>query len=194
MQTLERMGRMEQDLLIARRFAGHESDEDGEDQLIPFIHRLPAQTLPWIIPAVGAGSVTLNERRQAMTYYHTPTISSTVLRRPYSYDASHALRGSGYPQMYADLQVLMTILKSTSTGLKSLIDVLAPRSPSEIDSLRHAFRAVTGNDLAVAVSNFFRANGFKDSVKSAFVGLVLGPLLYDLCLLQKVHTLSALVN
>ena len=124
---------------------------------------------------------------------HHPTgavVDSYQFQRPYSYVSGYQPGGPVYPLMGNDLAVLRTLLTSNirSTDMKPFIDVLARRSPFEIEALTNNFRTMTGGmELSLAVSTMLDATSQKQSVKYAFTGLVLGPVLFDLWLLQQVH-------
>ena len=116
-------------------------------------------------------------------------MDSYQFQRPYSYATGYIQGGPLYPHMGHDLNVLRTLLSGNvkTTDMKPFINILAARSPYEIEALRNNFRAITGGvDLGLAVSTVLDATSQKQSVKYAFTGLVLGPALFDLWLLQQV--------
>ena len=69
---------------------------------------------------------------------------------------------------------------------RRLIEILAPRAPHEIDALRHAFEASTGQDLTITLCSLYRQKPF--SVQCILVGLTMGPICYDVWLLLRVFS------
>jgi hypothetical protein len=117
-------------------------------------------------------------------------MDSYQFQRPYSYATGYIPGGPLYPQMGNDLNILRTLLSGNikAIDMKPYINILAARSPYEIEALRHNFRTITGGiDLGLAISTVLDATSQKQSVKYAFTGLVLGPALFDLWLLQQVN-------
>lgn len=116
-------------------------------------------------------------------------VDSYQFQRPYCYESGYRPGGPVYPLMGNDLGVLRNLLTAgiKTTDMKPYIDILAQRSPYEIEALRYNFRAMTGGmELSLAINTVLDATSQKQSVKYAFTGLVLGPALFDLWLLQQV--------
>lgn len=66
---------------------------------------------------------------------------------------------------------------------------LALRSPYEIEALNYTFGATTnGVDLALAASTVLDQSGESQAVKYAMIGLLLGPVGFDLWLMSQVAT------
>jgi len=74
---------------------------------------------------------------------------------------------------------------------RRLIEILAPRAPHEIDALRHAFEASTGQDLTITLCSLYRQKPF--SVQCILVGLTMGPICYDIWLLLRVFSWSSVL-
>jgi hypothetical protein len=101
--------------------------------------------------------------------------------RPYSYETYYR-PGASYPSAVDDLNILANALNPKNTNLKSFVDVLAQRSPYELDVLRYEFHKMTGQDLHLVFSNL--ATNADDCIKSVVAGLTLGPLAFDFWLLN----------
>jgi hypothetical protein len=122
--------------------------------------------------------------------HHTgAVVDSYQFQRPYSYASGYQPGGPVYPFMGQDLAVLRTLLTGDvkAVDMKPYIDILAQRSPYEIEALRYNFQTMTGGiELSLAINTVLDANSQRQSVKYAFTGLVRGPVLFDLWLLQQV--------
>lgn len=109
------------------------------------------------------------------------------LELPYSYTYTQSLIAN-YPDMATDLAILATVLQRIDGDLREYMTVLIDRSPVEVDALRREFRNMSrGTDLHMAFKNMLEARSETKSGQTAFMGLVLGPVLYDLWILQGVR-------
>ena len=110
-----------------------------------------------------------------------------VATRPYSY-LTYYRPGARYPSMVSDLEILVNILNPKNNNLRQFVDILAPRSPYELDILRHEFNSMTGGqDLQVTFNSLVTRED--ESIKSVFTGLTLGPIAFDFWLLNGVYFL-----
>ena len=109
--------------------------------------------------------------------------------RPFSYATDQSPMAGMYPTINQDLQILSSVRQMRSMErIQQIIDVLVPRTPSEIEALRRHFRPMnSGMDMGVAFKSLLNASSEKPSVQYAFMGLVLGPALYDLWLMQHLE-------
>lgn len=98
--------------------------------------------------------------------------------------------------MLGNLEVIHTVLGSHATlnpfHAKTLIDVLVPRSAYEIDTLRFAYRQFSGRDVGVNMSAMVSKS--ETNVRHTFIGLALGPALFDLWLAKNVLSSNASSN
>ena len=101
--------------------------------------------------------------------------------RPYSYVNVAAL----YPSIRTHVEALTTIIHNPEADMSPLVDILTKRTPEEMEALRLEFFRTTHTQLYVAISNWIEINEQRNSVKYALMGLVLGPALFDLWLLQN---------
>jgi hypothetical protein len=103
-----------------------------------------------------------------------------IVTRPYSY-LTYYRPGARYPSIANDLQILVN---PKNSNLKQIIDVLVQRSPYELDALRYEFRVMTGGqDLQLVLNSLTKED---DCIKSVVAGLTLGPVAFDLWLLDGV--------
>ena len=109
-------------------------------------------------------------------------VPTDIVTRPYSY-MTYYRPGAGYPSMANDLKILVSVL-NPKNNLKQSIDILARRSPYELDALRYQFNLMTGQDLQSAFSSLVTKEN--ESIKSVIAGLTLGPMAFDLWLLDGV--------
>ena len=104
--------------------------------------------------------------------------------RPYSYLTFYR-RGARYPSMVNDLEILANVLNPKNNNLKQFVDILARRSPYELDALRHEFNVMTGGqDLQLMFNSLVTKED--DCIKSVISGLTLGPIAFDFWLLDGV--------
>jgi hypothetical protein len=104
--------------------------------------------------------------------------------RPYSYLTSYR-PGTRYPTMVNDLEILANVLNPKNNNLKQFVDVLARRSPYELDALRYEFSVMTGGqDLQLTFNSLVTKED--ESIKSVISGLTLGPIAFDVWLLDGV--------
>jgi hypothetical protein len=106
--------------------------------------------------------------------------------RPYSYLTSYlpGTRYTRYPTMVNDLEILANVL-NPKNNLKQFVDVLARRSPYELDALRYEFSVMTGGQDLQLTFNSLVTNE-DESIKSVISGLTLGPIAFDIWLLDGV--------
>jgi hypothetical protein len=176
-------------------------DEDTFHAPFPRVHRASAPALmppvPYYQPvhrgSMGAAPI-VNPNAQVMVNTNGQMIfnpSGQIIPsvRPYSYATDQSPMAGMYPHINQDLQVLSTVSQMQSTErIMPLVDILIPRSPTEIETLRRHFRAMSGGtDLSIAFKNLLNASNERASVNFAFMGLVLGPVLYDLWLIQHLE-------
>jgi annexin A7/11 len=106
--------------------------------------------------------------------------------RPYSYPAGPI----PYPHVRVHVEALIAGMHNPEADMSTYIDILTKRTPEEMEALRLEFFRTTQTQLYVVFNNLLDANEERESVKYAFMGLVLGPTLFDLWLLQdSVHVL-----
>ena len=140
------------------------------------------------VTAAGAivhpnAQIMVNENGQTM---FNPSGKFIPSLRPYSYDTDQSPMAGMYPNINRDLQTLSTLSEMRSTkSILPLVDILVQRTPTEMEALRRHFRTMNGDtDLSVAIKTLLNASNERDSVKYALMGLVLGPVGYDLWLIQ----------
>jgi len=135
-------------------------------------------------------SATINSRMIGHPSQNAMVNPSVVNRmmplHPFSYEIDPSPMAGMYPTIHDDLKVLSTITQmQDTTKIKPLLAILIQRSPTEIDTLRKRFRTMNGGtDLETAFSYVIRNE--RQSVKYAIMGLALGPVLFDLWLVQTI--------
>jgi len=114
-------------------------------------------------------------------------------QRPYGYFTGFQPGAPVYETIGNDVQLLLTAIPSQQVkdvNTKPMIGILVQRTPYELDALRYAFRETSGQDLGNVFYKMLVTSNVKDSIRFAFMGLVLGPCLFDLWLLQSVLLLN----
>jgi hypothetical protein len=107
---------------------------------------------------------------------------------PYSYSVEHSPGNLSEAALETDLKTLKNALTGSIPGLafRLSIDTFSRRTPSEMALVRSEFRARNGATLGPGLHEMLAGWGVNPEFKLAFTGLVLGPLSYDLWLLQHV--------
>jgi len=152
-------------------------DSEDEDFLGPGGSRHPMMrrmTLPFVYPRV---------------HQTGPILDEYQFQRPYSYDSSFRPGAAVYHLMGSDLYQLQNFLNGVVTveNLKPLLDALAQRSPYEIEALKYAFGATSnGVELWLAVKTVLERTGESQAAIYAVLGLLLGPVGFDIWLLNEV--------
>lgn len=149
---------------------------------IPY-HTRPGYQLPSADPRLHNQEF-VSERSE---HYSISAPSASSFERPYQFTSGYIhLQTPPYPNLLSDLDrlchVLQPDIKFESLDTQTLIDILVPRTASQIDALRCYYRARCGVDLATLLSSI--VSGQKAWIKSAFIGLALGPALFDLWLIH----------
>ena len=112
-------------------------------------------------------------------------IDPSLGRRPYSYFLTYP-NGLRYASMKIDLQALNSLLgnqNSKGFNIKPYVEIFAKRSPEELVALKAMFSTSANNiNLQVLLTSALAKED--DCVKSTFTGLVLGPIEFDLWLLE----------
>jgi hypothetical protein len=165
--------------LFAAQFQrGHRASAPALLPPVPFyqpVHRGSMAVAPMVNPNVYTnGQMMVN-----------PNVTMSPLR-PYSYATDQSPMAGMYPHINQDLQILSTVGQMRSTErILPIVDILVQRTPTEIEALRRLFRNVNGGtDLSVAFKRLLNVSNERSSVQFAFMGLVLGPALYDSWLIQ----------
>lgn len=166
--------------LFAAQFQrGHRASAPALLPPVPFyqpVHRGSMAVAPIVNPNVYTnGQMMVN-----------PNVTMSPLR-PYSYATDQSPMAGMYPHINQDLQILSTVGQMRSTErILPIVDILVQRTPTEIEALRRHFRNVNGGtDLSVAFKRLLNVSNERSSVQFAFMGLVLGPALYDSWLIQR---------
>jgi len=119
-----------------------------------------------------------------------PILDEYQFQRPYTYITGYEPgRGRVYFEIGQDVAALYNLLQGTMTpeNMKRLVTTLALRSAYEIEALNYTFRAtMNGVDLGLAVSTVLDQSGESQAVKYAMIGLLLGPVGFDLWLMNQV--------
>ena len=165
---------------------------------LPRVHRASAPAfvppVPFYQPVHGGSSTTaliVNPNAQVLANTNgqmmfNPSSQMITNVRPYSYTTDQSAMAGMYPNINQDLLVLGTVVQMQSTEkVMPLVDILVQRTPNEIVTIRRHFRTMNGGtDLSVAFKNLLNTSSESASVQYALMGLVLGPLLYDMWLIQ----------
>jgi hypothetical protein len=108
---------------------------------------------------------------------------------PYSYSVEHS-PDTSLPEaaMETDLKTLKNALAGSIPGLalRLSIDTFARRTASEMALVRSEYRARNEAHIDPELLEMLAGWGVNPEFKLAFTGIVLGPLLYDIWLLQHV--------
>jgi len=118
-----------------------------------------------------------------------PILDEYQFQRAYCYDSGFRPGAAVYHLMGSDLHQLRNFLNGVLPveNLKPLMDALAQRSPYEIEALKYAFGATSnGVELWLALKAVLERNGESQAVIYAVVGLLLGPVGFDIWLLNEV--------
>jgi hypothetical protein len=121
------------------------------------------------------------------------SIDTSLNRRPYQY-ISDARLGQ-YPTMMNEVQLLMNAIayNPKSVNMRPFVDILARRSPDELDALKANFNLVAPDtDLTVLFQQLLSRE--EDSVATTFIGLTLGPIMFDLWLLNPRVLITSLLT
>jgi hypothetical protein len=96
----------------------------------------------------------------------------------------------GYPGMQQNLAFLRESFCRpgfASMDRKKMIEILAPRSPYELDAMRYHYRRLTNNDdISVNLDAAMRRSCTSERLHMPVLGLALGPYLFDLWLINSV--------
>ena len=112
---------------------------------------------------------------------------------PYSYSVEHSPTIPSDTNMETDIKTLKNVLTGSIPGLalRISIDSFSRKTASEMAVLRSQFRAKNiGTVLGPGLDEMLAAWDESDAFKLAFRGLVLGPLSFDLWLLQHVFAFN----
>ena len=147
---------------------------------------------PYLQQPHSIGSVVTPNMQLIATTPNAPMMFNLAAQRPYSYATDQSPNAGMYPTINQDLLHLSSFLEMKTTERASLIiNVLVPRTPTEIEALRRHFRVMNGGtDLSFALRCLLNALNERPSVQYAFLGLVMGPVLYDLWLMQVIQRVS----
>ena len=106
---------------------------------------------------------------------------------PYSYLTPQYPMNGLYPTIDTDLPILSQVASVQSTEkIGPLVDILVQRNPNEIETLKHHFRTRNaGASIAMAFERVLNLSNEQRSAKYAIMGLVLGPVLFDLYLIEN---------
>lgn len=107
--------------------------------------------------------------------------SQYLLQRPYSY----AFDAAPYPHMRAHADALVAFMHNPRVVTSIFVDILAKGAPEEMEALRFEFFRATQTQLHVILNNSLELNEERSSVKYALMGLAMGPILFDVWLLQN---------
>jgi len=169
---------------------GNPSLDNFERLLRNFEHLLPLIVAPVPYYQPWDAASVANPNAQGMVHPNSQVMvnpnTQMLSHRPYSYATDHPTMAGIYPNINQDLRVLSTITHIQSIErILPLVDILVQRSPTEIEALRRHFRSMNGGtDLSVAFKHLLNASNARLSVQYAIMGLVLGPVLYDLWLIH----------
>jgi len=158
-------------------------DYDSEEDFLgpggPHHHLARRMTLPFVYPRVHpVGQVVVDEYQ---------------FQRPYSYLSGFHPGRPVYHLMGRDLFNLQSFLNGTVTieNLKPILDSLVQRSPYEIEALKYAFAATSnGVELWLAAKTVLENNGGCQAAIYAMIGLLLGPVGFDVWLLNEVSAIQ----
>ena len=159
------------------------------DRVFHFIPMAPSVgTNPMIAnqmnPTVAPGDF---HRPMAIASGQTPaTPYANGTDRPYSYN-SFFRPGLQYSSMESHLERLQALINGRKPKLNDFVDIVAQRSPSELDALKYNFNLKFQQDLRVLFDNAL--SNEDDCIKSTATGLILGPVEFDLWILKQVPTL-----
>jgi hypothetical protein len=97
----------------------------------------------------------------------------------------------GYPGMPQHLAFLRESFSRAggfaSMDRKQMIEILAPRSPYELDAMRYHYRRLTNNnDIGVSLDAAMRQSCTSERLHMPVLGLALGPYLFDIWLINSV--------
>jgi hypothetical protein len=150
--------------------------EEDDFAMTPHLMRSMSESnLPWVLPR---------------THPAGPIVDEYQYQRPYTYISGYEPGlGRVYFDLGRDLAVIHQLLQGTlpPENMKAMVTNLALRSAYEIEALNYTFRATTnGVDLALAVSTVLDQSGESQAVKYAMIGLLLGPVGFDLWLMNQV--------
>jgi hypothetical protein len=109
-----------------------------------------------------------------------------LFERPYSISSGYIMGQSlAYPTLSQDINALRMILQPSGVKYKNLdtralINIFVPKSPYEIDALRHGYRKYAGEDLGTLLKQ--RLVGADHHILYGFLGMALGLQNFDIWL------------
>ena len=130
------------------------------------------------------GSMSMAPGHVQVIPQQSQVVPMDIVTRPYSY-LTYYRPGARYPSMVSDLEILANVHNPNNNNLKQFVGILAQRSPYELDVLRYEFHVMTGGqDLQLTFNSLVTKED--DCIKSVVAGLTLGPVAFDLWLLDGV--------
>ena len=117
------------------------------------------------------------------------------LSLPYSYETNPWHYGGFYPELYQDLQILSQIRSLDGTeSIETLFGSLVQRNPTELHALHRGFWDLNRLDISDAFERILEASSITDTLKYVVMGLVLGPVLFDVWLIEVLTELRVLLT
>lgn len=183
-------------------------DEDSDDEYAEFgmlprphlVHRgsLPNPVPPQMMdfpqgqrsivpnPAMAVGAPVAGPITTPALQIQLTQRGLNVFERPYGVSSGYIPGQSmAYPTLTQDISVLRSIfqpmdVKFKNLDTRTLINILVPKSPYEIDALRHGYRQYTGQDLGTLLKE--RLVRTDSHILYGFLGMALGLLNFDIWL------------
>jgi hypothetical protein len=151
-----------------------------------------AEELSGLVKAIGGLSIPVRPSTETLVddidIKFSPPEYDYECSLPYSYSVEHSPGSLSEAAMETDLKMLKNAFTGSIPGLalRLSIDTFSRRTAREMALVRSEFGARNGATISPALHEMLAGWGVNPEFKLAFTGLLLGPLSYDLWLLQHV--------